>query len=103
MPPVTQSGPDGAPFAHAPAPDPAQPARFRPVSSDKLAARRLAFKPFALFLAAWGLCIALSQQLIQGIAWPRTRFHDQTSVLDRKTDRCSWSQIQHFKHNGRHG
>src|SRR6266481_80682 len=84
-------------------PDQVQPAKFRHVSSDKLASRRLAFKPFSLVLVARGLCITLCQQLIQGIAGPWTRFHDQTSVLNRKTDLRSWAQIQYFKHNRRYG
>ena len=80
-PPSTRSGPDGGPFARVHAWDRARPARFRLASSDKLAAGGLGIEPLALFFTSRGLGIALCEQLVQGIAGPLLRLHDEALLL----------------------
>src|ERR1700694_4936484 len=102
MPLVRQSEPDGAPFAHAPAPDLARPTRFRHASLDKLAACRFVIEPLTLFLPARHLRIALLEQLIKAIAVPRLRFHNQSTVSYREADLGSWLQVQDLEYSGRY-
>src|SRR5437763_10538336 len=103
MPPATRSGPGDDSSVRVPASDQARPARFLRASSDQLAAHRLVIQPFAFFLAAPSLGIALRQQLVERIPWPWMRLDNEPAALHRQADLRSRPQVQDVEHCGRYG
>src|SRR5215469_11325792 len=100
--PETRSEQDDALSVRAPAWDQARRARFLPASSDQFAAHRFARKPLALLLAAPDSRIALSEQLVQAIARPMLRFHNQPTALDCNPDFCPRLQLQQVEQSRWH-
>ena len=92
--PETRSELDGPLSVRAPAWHQARRARFLPASSGQFTAHGFARKPLSLLLAAPEFRIALSEQLIQAIARPMLRLHDQPTALDSDPDFCPRPQLQ---------
>jgi hypothetical protein len=82
--------------------EPDQP-DFTPFHSDQLAAHRFAGKPFALWPGARRFAVALAKQFVQRVTRPASRFHDETSLLDRDADFRPRPQAQDIEHGGWNG